>query len=763
MFTVNRKTRHTPCKITIESDNKLLYIVDNVSIKENILKKMELEYQIDDRSWVGSAQNNVIYGLSNGNFVDASFSSFCTVSQEFIDAMKMEYTDFFKQVMNKQSEEIKYFTDMGLCYSSDNCVILPDINIYWPVSENDIYDCVFNVFPLGNADYFKSSCHLANAQQKSIDDAPLLHFKRVIADIYKFTASKGIDEREVRIDIQDIHSNNKWINIKFCLRKIFSGEYYYVRLTALHRTLSVESFINFLENKQSIDGMIKRTFNNSDIKKYGIERFCYMVPNKIKQWKPLRKINTKTPKPDLKQFIICGSYKSKISKYSTLCSITLCCKYNNEYHAVNIIPYTIDYIMQTDDVNKYINDYEPIKKFTYKENEMMLVNKKDLKYIVEVTPLGCYDCENDKVKCTLSDEAKRYQNFMERTVYFYYTGNEKLFELQVSDYHNNNFYLIPSIVLFRIIYCAIKLFRTTDKKQQIKELMKKLENAAIEYHDSETNLENKKTLKFYLGGCHHDKYYNANKYDDYLCVCKIFVDTNLPYLMVPGTDIALECIKNGEASIKDEKYVVWYIHSHDNVSIKNLELSVDLFIKNISKNKKFEWEEINTIHGENVENNYVYDVLCLCKYGLKHTIDKFVTFIDTIFNFYNLKFFHIRNLPGLRNLHMHVVFRNYMPDSHKMNFSRGTYVYDDKKSFTIENYRMQNTFYEDLNENIFKKYTIVKPCKIKDIVEGDYKSLCREKFGIVSDEYFDYLWEINGESITAFINSVIKKQFYLLP
>ena len=312
----------------------------------------------------------------------------------------------------------------------------------------------------------------------------------------------------IKIDVEDIHTRNNWIGIKASYRNIYKGEYEFVRLTQGVRLLSLNDVIEKLKMsvpregksvfdnwiyrflppstvrryrlsvgsfKETVKGTIKRTDNNCDeFIGQSIKRHPYVDLKSRNQIKDLHPILSRGENEhyvlDLGKFEIMKVFKNISLGHTSLCGISVCVKdNNNNNYVINIIPNTYAYLQTLFTggnkrlVQRYLfsDNRFMINKIGNYDTNIVLYNRPDLKYKIEIVELVCFDCSAKKiVGCddSFTKSNSQYNEYLAKTI----RGIKKLYYVVLMEDHigairyNNklkeNYIFNISLLVYNVIY-----------------------------------------------------------------------------------------------------------------------------------------------------------------------------------------------------------------------------------------------------------------------------------------------------------------------
>jgi hypothetical protein len=384
-------------------------------------------------------------------------------------------------------------------------------------------------------------------------------------------------------------SNNAWISLKLNVRNPYKGDYKYIRLITLAESIPMDMLKDMIINRVSMDDKLSKTFDANQIMEYGfgpdeVNKFnnhCYFTEgwdanrainekkyeetpsdgsnekkyeetpsdgsnekkyeetpsdgsneNKIGESKnyPNKKQNKKLHS-DSSQFKILKNLKigrvfhNKISKHSTLCSISICGEHGNKFYLVNIISSTLAFInsirlhkndqgktVRTNEhdfrkITNYLHAYQNFAKddyFIYNSEIRFRLKKNDLHYKIEMyeLPFSCYPMIIDTNTNINTLRSKSNDNqiinssttfFLNRTMSDSYMiimyGNEEMVEYILRSLRSDFSIYLPFVLMIIIVH-IVKYYRLYLKQKQIpyddneinkcEELVRKLTTIFIE-------------------------------------------------------------------------------------------------------------------------------------------------------------------------------------------------------------------------------------------------------------------------------------------
>lgn len=313
---------HTPCKVTYENGNDLLYFLEFFSrSKENMtdfLSRLNIQAQISDNTFLANGSNELLYiTKKNEKIIQAENTLWCNLNENIINKIinntpiEDRYNNFFLSNMFGDTDEKIIAKNNDMYYENDYMIMFPNIVAYY--INTNILSEIKNLKDKKNnnkyvptnliknvTDHFKDivmmifikpdnynelktlydkndiyllkhklseSRYISSLKLNKNDVNLLKNIKKSVYYFYKFIDSKTDN---IRIDVSDMMSNNMWISINVHYRDIYDGEFQYKRLTQMYRDIEINELINILEHDNSLDNKLKKTLSHSKIKDYNL-------------------------------------------------------------------------------------------------------------------------------------------------------------------------------------------------------------------------------------------------------------------------------------------------------------------------------------------------------------------------------------------------------------------------------------------------------------------------------------------------------------
>lgn len=773
------------------------------------------------------------------------------------------YREYWLDLLfNPDNEELQRAKNQGLLVNNNDMIMFPDLNLYYISKKlgdkitnykkkrtqtfedvesihDNLKDIIFTVIVKPDnykdlqdrySDYLQTEdINILNRVRNELiaQDYKNLVFltngnvsklKRIQKSIHEFYAKFDILPETVKISVQDTFNKNMWLNIKTQFRDIYKGEYLYYRLTYMHRMEDLDALIRLLEEEVvNLDKRYQRTFQYSIVEKYEFTDEMCPETKQVKErnlklyYKGRYDTELVNKYPDilgqkgnnfkLKDFKVNRIFYNKISKNSTICSISVCISFTDnpdKFYLVNIIPRTVAFIQnlwnngRKELLKKYISGYKHNKDFV--ENSSTKIDygyKYDLKYWIEIVDLKCFNCEGVG-RCDTSSYLKEViDSGIKRQKLIILKEDGELAQ-NFLDSAKKNGRLSFYVIIYNIITSLFHMYNGGEDINKLSKIINKLAKIEENYNISiyrdiiETNklvnypgrkykdyLNNRSTyfINLLLNHNIYD-FFNNKTYIKYFGGDFIFVPSSA-YIPHIGTKI----------DIKNEKfkYLMWYVHFTFNMDQLNNDIipyleSVAIERINYYKNNLQQfinagmyigvgsiYININNFTKEfyNYDTNikYLYNIFSLFNKETKKLDKKAVndinniinSFKENIDNSYIYIFYHYPVTLLFTTLHLHIYSR-YTKQAFQMRaiFSYGSgYTYETSKYYMFDFTKLTNNFYDnhlvpvDLSTKKYNKnniYTIIKD----DLLNFD-----------LPENYIDALLEYNNYNIQNFVNNSI--------
>ena len=559
-----------------------------------------------------------------------------------------------------------------------------------------------------------------------LNNTNLAKLKRIRANIYNFFKDNfDVEKETIKIEVSDIHSQNNWIGIKVSYRNVYRGNYKYVRLTNIIRGLSLDDVIDKLEYSQEensntsvFDNYIYRTLNPNSIETYGIQakgknaacrpmysrqprqRFVYEQYRGENQITESFVINNPflINLPDNKYGIsledvsIEKIFYNRILENTSLCSISLCCKLNNDHYIIDIVPSTNKYVQKIfnrgdkRDVHNYLHvNTKRLEEDRIIENDntrLLLFYKLDLKYEITITKLLCHDCNGnnftegeckdcrkvDGKKCEdgtdrkYINKNKNYKKYLTRASL---ALESKYYITLIEDYSSSSRYreilkkkykLGGSLLLYNIIYAFFQFIIKKKNREWYYQKFRTFISWVVRYDTNNGGVFFRELFSEFING-NMGTLERSNK-------IKMF--NNLPFICVPSR-------------YQKKKYTLWYMFLEVN-SFITLEAIFSnykdhIIKKNIRKMEKIKMhiDDFSIITGKgNINifretvnsNNYLFNIYSLLNYQNnivsyhehKKKLDSFLNYLELSLDIAKyLFYYHSITLPDASTFHLHIV------------------------------------------------------------------------------------------------------------
>lgn len=775
-----------------------------------------------------TGKNNILYVYSKNESKKRGKpenTHFCTLSKQLVDkviaGMDPKYKRFYLDLMfDENNSEKKLAKNRGLYMETDNCIIIPNMILYYvdnaiakPIetykklkeeckddriclddlkkkNENgqiidDLKNIVFEVIVKPD-DYdtlkelydeekylslekllleqpYKSLYHLSNLD--------VVKMEKVRQDIYDFysTFGQSIKSENVKIDVNDINSNNAWISVKATYRNIYMGEYKFIRLTHLHRLIGIDHVIDMLKNNESFDGYYQRSFTPSEITNYGFsstsnftdkQKDCLINPvqalYRADRWtKPIneeiRSVNEKYMirgnnnkiKLDIENIKIQKIVQNKISKNSTLCSTSVCAIIDRQYYIINVIPNT----------NSYVQDMWNEHKRLKKEKGLLLRKRKGNLTKVQKEIKGSYFSVLNYLFGSGKSVASNCVNYW----YGKSIGNNE----HIDNADTCMEYLEKNDLKYKVEFMETMCFDCEGEGE-----CKSKENEKVRFQLKPTHIlllqdDNTSALRYHDHLKKHFKIifpiliYNLLYVHHCLEINDISrlkdIIKNSPFLsnvvkqyenneMYISCDYPYICIPS--RSMKN-KYTVWYMFLHTLKNKSELDLLMDrlekfVFGKNMNK-VVLDINDMLFICGNKFNiNTYLFNIFSLYNEdgsfaSHKNVLDEF---LDKVYDKYRLyyyhTYFHYITDEKRSTLHLHIAKKNTFGASrisHRRNISYGKFAHEYNKYF--------NPLYNHINKLYFFKHYIpvytFNTNEIKSLPEKD-KDVIKKTYNIIRND-----------------------------
>ena len=730
--------------------------------------------------------NNILVIASKNTTenINPENTTWCSINKQFIIKFdELSYTDNYLNLMFDHQSETNptIASDKYLIQSTNDYVLRPNIMLFYINREiinkiidykekkinniPEIYDLVYQL--IIRPDYpdnyrqlrklwlrykktknnnLKRELHERLRRQKysnifNLDKDDLNKLKSIYRGIVIFFSSFGIKEREIIINVSMFNLKNRWIDINIEFRRIYEGDYKYIRLTQKHKTISLLEVIDELEkygNLLGLENKYQTSMRLTDVHKYNLDNFCIKSKQPVERTMKIKHMNLNYDSKKLTPYnygniIINNRFnpnikinrvlRQKNSKVSSLCSASICINFKDDYYVLNIIPRTyvflsnlVDQINKKDNIiiinNKhnitnildylYSNTREITKSIKImKRPDFVKSSKKDniyfetikqtniqldyykhynLRYLVELIRINPYDCYGCIIENKLCNKLLGDNLFIDEIARY----NTQIIYVPVKENHEIAEILIKNYKSnfyqpsFVIYYNLVRSIILYYRKTN--DL-----NGAIGLIEKLIELDNKSDhIPFeYLVSDYKDIKFYQNK-------SKVFIlDKDQPFICVYGDSYVYNIL-----DLTQFKLLTWYCF-YNQTDFNEINSVIDRMIDN---NIKCGMQMINLDifkriynyndqQAKNIVENYLYNICSLVNKNIKNKLDNFLSKVRTDFipenNSYDYTFFHYPTGRDTTTLHLHTLLK-ISTHVTRGSVSWGNYYAVGKSNFSIE-------------------------------------------------------------------------------
>lgn len=798
------------CKLNKEFIDKIIkkkIELGEIIYTDNFLKIL-FDYNFDELFPYYIANKEFLYYEDNDFIMEPNLMS------TFInDNIKNEIIDFIENKnspINSSKNEFIYNLEFNIIVKPDNYNNLKELydkNNYLTLKNKLLEQNYSNLFNL--------------TKEQNLDK-----LKRVYNKITSIFVSYGIPIDNIAINVPVFNlRKNMWVAINVKFRNVYRGEYDYIRLTELHKTVKLKDIIyhleeygnmKYLEDKYEIslkyghiqdydlttgdnywkytkDGKERLNVDCKSFSQQAIKRKDLIQDYSLNRQKGgffddmFMKENNVT-KFNMDNIKINRVLKIKNSKFSSLCSSSICIYCNNNYYVINIIPRTLQFIrdiintkcvITTNNESKIITlidylyrniggtiksfqlNYKDCKKKRYDEHKRYFTTESydktktfeylkhnNLRYILEIIKINPYDCYGIKRLNDIIPKSRyirEYIYFSQLRLDINLKENNEI-ALMYIEKLKENFQIKMRIFLYNIIRNIIVKYRNNEFSLNdcINFFSKLLE--IEEKQNIPLNKESKYSLKFLLKDYDKKKFYENDT---------IFIVDDLPFIGIYSTGYLLN-----PTNPKKFKLLAWFT---TNIEINDFEYVLENIKLTTQKNKNIIFDNITIYKNDfikiygldnkkfaDVMNNFIFNICSLINNkNMKKKLDYFLNKYHKNYNIlnYNYTFYHyqigIKAIP----LHIHIFKKESIFVGFDDKIYKGYFmVFGKRSNFSLENiYHYALPYYHLDNSWKNKHYYKFKIFK-KDIEK--IRNYYSKKY--LNHDLIDFIWDNDiGENIST--------------